>query len=449
MKTRMFFALFLLLSLMVLGSGSALADTTCSFTLQNAQMKLDGNCVTDETIYVPDGKTLDGQWHTITAQDPVGGHFVGAVVQNEGGTANVKNLTINTSNLANVCDSGDDRLRGIYFKNAGGSITYNTVRNINQGNSGCQEGNAIEARNDGPDTVNVTIRHNTISAYQKTGIVANLNVNATVEYNDVRGFGPVNFIAQNSIQIGWGAIGRVRYNSVNGNAYTGGYWVSTGILLYAPGNGVNVSQNTALNSDVGVYMYDANQAIVNTNLVEKGSEIGILLYYGDGTRLSNNETNFFDYAGVYTYGDTNSTLLRNHARRNDEYGILAYATGGSLVNGNWAYKNPAYGMYIYGDSNTVKNNLTEDNGGVGTTVDGDGNTVIRNSSWRNGGLDIENSGANTYKRNKCDTSSGPPVDCGGNNWHQLRLNSLNQTLFQTTAEEDAATKAPAAAQPSD
>lgn len=39
------------------------------------------------------------------------------------------------------------RLRGILFDGAAGSITHNTVTNINQGASGCQEGNGIEVRN--------------------------------------------------------------------------------------------------------------------------------------------------------------------------------------------------------------------------------------------------------------------------------------------------------------
>jgi hypothetical protein len=32
-------------------------------------MRLDANCTTDETLFIPDGFTLDGRGHTITAVD--------------------------------------------------------------------------------------------------------------------------------------------------------------------------------------------------------------------------------------------------------------------------------------------------------------------------------------------------------------------------------------------
>jgi hypothetical protein len=89
-----------------------------------------GDCTTDATLTVPDGFTLDGNGFTITAVDPPGGHFVGAVVKNAGATAHVVDLTVTTLNLANVCDAVDDRLRGIMFQGASGSIRGNTVVNL-------------------------------------------------------------------------------------------------------------------------------------------------------------------------------------------------------------------------------------------------------------------------------------------------------------------------------
>ncbi len=51
------------------------ATTTCTFTTSGFTNTLDADCTTDETILVPNGFTLDGAGHTITAQDPSGGHF--------------------------------------------------------------------------------------------------------------------------------------------------------------------------------------------------------------------------------------------------------------------------------------------------------------------------------------------------------------------------------------
>ncbi len=164
------------------------------------------DCDTSHTISVPNGWTLDGAGHSITAKDPADGHFLGAVVRNAGASASVRNLTVTASSLNDVCDGGDDRLRGILLDGASGSILNNHVLGINQGASGCQEGNAIEVRNapfdnTGVDTT-VLISGNEVRDYQKGGIVANGSVNVTVLNNTVDGVGPVDYIAQNGVQFG-------------------------------------------------------------------------------------------------------------------------------------------------------------------------------------------------------------------------------------------------------
>ena len=136
--------MFVFLAAAVVVLSGAEAANNCSFTTVGTTMTLDGDCQTDATILVPDGMTLDGNGHTITGVDPAGGHFTGPVVGNGGATAHVTRLGVTVAGLANVCDAGDDRLRGIMFMGASGSITHNEVSDINQGPSGCQEGNAIE-----------------------------------------------------------------------------------------------------------------------------------------------------------------------------------------------------------------------------------------------------------------------------------------------------------------
>ena len=231
--------------------------TTCTFTTVGTTMTLDGDCTTDTTIAIPNGYTLDGNGHTITAVDPSGGHFKGGIVENAGSVAHVTDLGVATSGLGNVCDSGDDRLRGILFDGASGSITDSIVTDINQGASGCQEGNGIEVRNFPltPNTVYVTIADNVITGYQKTGIVANGEVSVAVTGNMVVGAGPVPYIAQNGIQLGFGASGEVRGNDISGNYYGGCSnqeaaqtgctpWVSGGLLLYdVDANSVQHSMN--------------------------------------------------------------------------------------------------------------------------------------------------------------------------------------------------------------
>jgi hypothetical protein len=247
---------------------SATASAACTFTTIGNVKSLDADCTTTSTILIPDGMTVEGNGFTITADDPAGGHFVGAVLMNGGTTANVTNITITTDTLLNECDEAtpDKRLRGILFQGASGSITSSQVLNIKQGDSGCQEGNAIEVRNLGhnPDTSSVTIDGNTITGYQKTGIVANGNVNVTITDNMVDGGGPVGYIARNGIQFGYGAKGMAKKNTVNGNGYTGTSTVSGGILVvggpgYSPAFpnfcvGIQIVQNSINGNDIGVYI---------------------------------------------------------------------------------------------------------------------------------------------------------------------------------------------------
>lgn len=227
-------------------------DLTCYFTTVGSTMTLNGDCETSTTILVPDGKTLDGAGNTITAVDPAGDHFRGAVIRNGGATANVTNLVVTASGLSDVCDLGADRLRGILFQGAAGTISNNTVQGVRQGLSGCQEGNAIEVRNEpfstGGSDVSVAITGNTVSNYQKNGITANGSVVASITGNTVTGDGPITYTAQNGIQVGFGATATVKNNVVTGNNYTPVSYEACGLLFYQA-DGVKASANNVYNNE--------------------------------------------------------------------------------------------------------------------------------------------------------------------------------------------------------
>src|SRR5207245_7890215 len=82
--------------------------------------------------------------------------------------------------------------------------------------------------------VQVTISDNVVRRFQKTGIIANGGVDAIIGRNIVEGVGPVDFIAQNGIQIGFGATALVSANSVSGNDYTPNTFFACGLLIVAP-----------------------------------------------------------------------------------------------------------------------------------------------------------------------------------------------------------------------
>lgn len=297
-------------SLLAFGFVSHRADAAsdCSFSSVGRTLRLRADCTTDSTIVVPQGVTLDGKGHTITAVDPPGGHFVGAVVENGGNVAHVRRLTISANGLTEVCDGGAAALAGIAFRSASGSITNSNVLHLNQGASGCQEGHAIVVNHDGPRRHRVTISGNMLSDYQKGGIFVSGNVSATIRDNVVTGNGPIDYIAQNGIEVAWGARARVQSNAVSDHSYAGAGWVATGILIIGGGGfgtcdgeecpyttGVRVLENVVVDNDIGIGLQNLDAQLlppsdhthnrVVENVVSNGAltngaltQVGILVY---------------------------------------------------------------------------------------------------------------------------------------------------------------------------
>lgn len=144
---------------------------------------------------------------------------------------------------------------GVVVDGASVNVSNSSVHNIGENPfNGTQHGVDVYYTNGASGTID----SNTVTKYQKGGIVVNgIGTSATVTNNTVIGLGPVDFIAQNGIQVSRGAGGVVRGNSVSGNFYTGTVGVgpnpggqnppgweytSGGILLYQAGD-VQVAQN--------------------------------------------------------------------------------------------------------------------------------------------------------------------------------------------------------------
>jgi hypothetical protein len=111
------------------------------------------------------------------------------------------------------------------------------------------------------------IEGNVIWNYQKDGIVVDGPSTAHVHHNTVIGQGPVNFIAQNGIEFGFGAMGRISHNLVSGNSYTGTQQTASGGILLAggagyggdPETGIEVELNVAVGNDVGVWFSNLDE----------------------------------------------------------------------------------------------------------------------------------------------------------------------------------------------
>jgi hypothetical protein len=140
---------------------------------------------------------------------------------------------------------------GVVADGAAVNISSSQIHNIGENPfNGSQHGVAVlytTVHQDGSTTGNDakgTLSDSTISLYQKNGVVVSgTKAAVTVKNNQVTGNGPVSYIAQNGIQISFGATASVTGNSVSGHFYTPATVTACGLLFYQAG-GVKQSGNT-------------------------------------------------------------------------------------------------------------------------------------------------------------------------------------------------------------
>lgn len=296
------------------------AATTCTFDRSGATWRLTADCTTDATLVIPDGITLDGAHQTITAIDPIGGHFLGAVIASSGATASIVDTHITAQALADVCDGGPARLRGIFFDGAAGVIRNNIVSDITQGASRCQEGNAIEVRSLAEDdrAAAVEIADNVVTGYQKSGIVVTGSVDAWIHDNAIGASGDQDNVAANGLQIGYGAWARVERNRVAGNSWLGyptTLDAATAILLFRAAPGTTVSGNIVEgNADIAIYVASDGVIVESNEITEEGVDLGGydigVADYGAGNRIEGNRVRGYQVPYDTLAGAAKKTVAR-------------------------------------------------------------------------------------------------------------------------------------------
>jgi hypothetical protein len=237
-------------------------EATCAGHLSGTTFTLTSDCDTTVQLTVPAGHTLNGGGHTITAHDPMGGNFMGAVLTNGGTAMTIENLTILGKGFATDCATG---LLGIFFNDGGGSLTAVNVENITQHNGCAKTGTAIRA-NGIMAARTVTMTNVKASGYQKSALVAagsmTVNVNGST-------LGPPDslkgVIAQNGVQYSNNAPGSV--------AAAGG--TITGTTIYGSGFG------SAANNSTAVLLFGAkNVTLMGDTITGAGTDTGISVVSG-------------------------------------------------------------------------------------------------------------------------------------------------------------------------
>jgi len=309
------------------------ADGTCSFERHGRVLALVADCITTHSIVIPDGFTLDGRHHRITARDPEGGSFAGAIVRNGGREAHVWRLRLATDDLRVTCHPSspeDTRLRGILFENASGSIRESHVESVAQRAFGCQEGMGIEVRALGPHTADapeqVSITANRVEGFQKTGVLVLGSAQVGLCLNRITGAGERTDIAQNGVQISRGARADIKLNRIRGVAYAGADWSAVGVLVEDTAE-LSIAMNRVLDADVGIWLERASNVSVEANHVHGAREDAVVIDGSTGPATGNDvRRNSLSAEGVgvllYGEGATRNSVLHNRIQPDDERAVV-------------------------------------------------------------------------------------------------------------------------------
>lgn len=296
------------------------------------------------------------------------------------GVGKVKGAKVHGANYFGILVNGDDN-------NVSVDITKSRVYDIGETPfDGTQHGVAIYYRAFGAGSAKGTIQDNQISRYQKGGVTGNgPGTDVSISGNTVTGLGPVDFIAQNGIQIGFGAKGSVKNNTVSGNAYTGANLASSGGILVVGGPcysgdytvGTQIVNNTLRGNDVGVWMSNldasCNASTVSTNVNAVNNDIR-----NDAVNNTTGNVTGPYQAGVSDQG--NGDRIISNTICGDGYDPANQPSGGSV---NWIDVSATNNVAVHG------NHLGcgEDHQGGGGQHDGHDNSSHddnRNNDGRRG-----------------------------------------------------------------
>jgi len=237
----------------------------------------------------------------------------------DNGAGSVNGATIHGANYFGVVVNGDVNNISVDVKNSSihdiGEIPLN----------GTQHGVAVYYRSFISGNASGKIWGNTIYNYQKGGIVANGHgTTADIKGNAVKGQGPVNYIAQNGIQVGYGASAKVMQNTVTGNSYTGANLASSGGIIVVGGAGYGTCP------DGNACPYTTG-TIIDSNIVT-GNDVGIWLSNIDASfNAPTSQTNVKVVHNVISNSGLNNTT-GNGPTQGYQAGIADQGDNDKLIN---------------------------------------------------------------------------------------------------------------------
>jgi nitrous oxidase accessory protein NosD len=230
-----------------------------------------------------------------------------------------------------------DAFEGILFYAASGTVRDNTVRRVRYDPlNGVQRGVGIYVSHVFDGTVAHTVRvvGNDVFDYQKGGIVAD-EIGTVLEATDntVTGAGPTGVIAQNGIQVSFGATSTLRRNTVTGHVYAGPQQASASGVILFDSDGNDLKQCTLAGNELNVFAgatipdrYGTggeNRIVRNTIEAGPASVTSYGVYLGafggdtvDNNKIVNNDISDQTF-GVYGFAAPGSSIDNTKIVRND------------------------------------------------------------------------------------------------------------------------------------
>ncbi len=288
------------------------------------------------------------------------------------GSSNISNLAVDgTGN--NLAGCAAPTMIGIVYQNSSGTVTHVATRNQLQApnDQGCQNGLGIYVQSGNAGVSTVTVTNSSVHSYQKNGITGNeAGTTITVTGNTVVGLGPTSGAAENGIQIGFGATGKIQNNTTLDDiwapdTFTDPGDAAAGILIYASSN-VTTSGNTVGNTQFGIaYVTDMNYGAADNGTIT-GNKVSATHIFDAIDLCNNNNTvtgNIIysaDEAGIHLdnscSGTGNNNTVKSNTITESCAGLLiGTGTGQFFTSPNTYYD--VLGTSVNGD--TCQSNLAE------------------------------------------------------------------------------------------
>jgi hypothetical protein len=254
----------------------------------------------------------------------------------------IDNMTVDGSN--NLIAGCSPNLIGIYYQNASGEISRSAVLNqaLSAALNGCQSGLGIFAQSGSGGSSTLEVEYTVVQGYQKNGITGNeAGTVLRADYNSVNGQGPTTGAAENGIQIGFGATGRILGNSVIDDIWAPDTIAdpgdaAAGILVFAASS-VTINENHVGNAQFGIAVVSDPSGLASGNTISSNKVTATHIFDGieicsNSNSIHDNVVSRSDESGIHldsgcTNPNSSTTGKANSVKRN----IVNSACAGILV----------------------------------------------------------------------------------------------------------------------